>query len=213
MNPAASAPTHWCRVGNTFIFLDLTRDRYFALEPSAAAHFAQILHCDQGAGELDWLAARGLQNLAPPIARTCPELIAPTCSILEDPELQRASAADTVRSVLAGAMARRHVRNVPLAKILSELPRTVPVAEPVQRSEARRAAAAFQRARHYLSGIDECLSRGIAMRRALARKGCEARLVIGVTLPFAAHCWAQLGPAVLTDPLDVVTPYTPILVA
>ena len=87
------------------------------------------------------------------------------------------------------------------------------MAKHVQRSEARRLAAAFQRARYYWSGIDECLSRGIAMRRELAGKGCEARLVIGVTLPFAAHCWVQLGPAVLTDPLDVVTPYTPIFIA
>ena len=50
------------------------------------------------------------------------------------------------------------------------------------------------------------------MRRVLAGKGCKVRLIIGVTLPFAAHCWVQLGSTVLTDPLDVVAPYKPILI-
>src|SRR3546814_20150542 len=95
---------------------------------------------------------------------------------------------------------------------LPKLLHGVPVAPHVQRSDARQVAAAFKRARHYFSGMDECLSRGVAMRRVLAGKGCEARLVTGVTLPFAAQCWVQLGWAVLTDPLDVVTSYTPLLV-
>lgn len=51
------------------------------------------------------------------------------------------------------------------------------------------------------------------MKRMLARQGCHADLVIGVTLPFSAHCWVQLGSTVLTDSLDLVQAYKPILVA
>lgn len=213
MNVITSAATHWCRVGGTFVFLDLSRDRYFMLEQSAADRFSRIVAGAQEEGDNDWLAARGLHHLAPPVDQSSSERIAPTSSVLEEPNLERASAVETARSVWVLALAQRHVRKLALMEILPNLLHGVPVAPHVQRSDARQVAAAFKRARHYFSGMDECLSRGVAMRRVLAGKGCEARLVIGVTLPFAAHCWVQLGSTVLTDPLDIVTPYTPILVA
>jgi len=213
MNVITSAATHWCRVGGTFVFLDLSRDRYFMLEQSAADRFSRIVAGGQEEGDNDWLAARGLHHLAPPVDQSSSEGIAPTSSVLEEPSLERASAVETARAVLALAIAQRHVRQLPLKEFLPSRSQVVPVPLQVQRSDARQVAAAFKRARHYFSGMDECLSRGVAMRRVLAGKGCEARLVIGVTLPFAAHCWVQMGSAVLTDPLDIVTPYTPILVA
>lgn len=212
MNAMASAAKHWCKLGDNFIFLDLSCDRYFALEKRAAAHFSRIVSGMPESGDADWLAERGLHNLAPPIDQSWPEATAATCSLLEEPDLERASAAETALAVWALAIAQRHVRHSALMRILPNLPRAVPKPLHIQLSAARQTAAAFQRARHYISGLDACLSRSVAMRRVLAGKGCEARLVVGVTLPFAAHSWVQLGSAVLTDPLDVVTPYTPILV-
>jgi hypothetical protein len=212
MNATALAATHWCEIGGTFIFLDLSRDRYFMLEQSATDRFSRIARGTQDDSDADWLVARGLHNLAPTIDQSFPEVTAPTSSFLEEPGRKRASAIDTARAVWALAIARRHVRTFALRKILPNPSRGLLMPPHIQQSDARRAVAAFQRARHYMSGIDECLSRGVAMHRVLSRKGCEARLVIGVTLPFAAHCWVQLGSAVLTDPLDVVIPYTPILV-
>lgn len=213
MNVLNSAATHWCKIGGNFIFLDLSCDRYFMLEHGAADRFCRIVGGAREEGDADWLAARGLHDLAPPIDRPFAEEIAPTSSLLEEPDLERGSAVETAHAVFALAIAQRHVRKLALMEILPNLSQGVPVPPDVQRSDARQVAAAFKRARHYFSGMDQCLSRGVAMRRVLAGKGCEARLVIGVTLPFAAHCWVQLGSAVLTDPLDVVTPYTPILVA
>ena len=213
MKKPAPAATHWCRTGNGFIFLDLASDRYFTLESGAADRFSLIVHRGQDAADDNWLAERGLHNLARPVDRIFPEAIAPTSSYLDSPGTERASAVDTIRAIYALALARRHVRKLRLAQILSTIPQFEPLPAEDQRSAARCAAAAFQRARHYFSGMDECLGRGIAIRRVLAGKGCDARLVIGVTLPFAAHCWVQLGSAVLTDPLDVVLPYTPILIA
>ena len=212
-NVITSAATYWCKVGVTFVFLDLSRDRYFMLERSAATRFSQIVGGAQEEGDKDWLAARGLNHLAPPIDQSGAVGIAPTSSVLEEPDLEMASAVETARAIWALAIAQRHVRKFALNEILPNRSRVVPAPPQVQRSDARQVAAAFKRARHYFSGMDECLSRGVAMRRVLAGKGCEARLVIGVTLPFAAHCWVQLGSTVLTDPLDIVTPYTPILVA
>src|SRR3546814_3165314 len=67
MNVITSAATHWCRFGGTFIFLDLSRDRYFMLEQSAATRFSQIVGGAQEEGDKDWPAARGLHHLALPI--------------------------------------------------------------------------------------------------------------------------------------------------
>ncbi|WP_295326785.1 lasso peptide biosynthesis B2 protein [uncultured Sphingopyxis sp.] len=71
-------------------------------------------------------------------------------------------------------------------------------------------AAAFLRSRRLVSAEDQCLVRGIAMKRMLAQRGCDARLVFGVTMPFSAHCWVQAGDVVLTDTLDIVRRYQPI---
>lgn len=212
MKATVSPPTHWCQVGDTFVFLDLTGDRYFALEPSAGERFSRIVHGEPGEGDREWLAARCLHNLAAPIEQSCQRFISPTRSLLEDPDLGKASVEQTARAILSLAIARRSVRRTALAKILSHFPRCKPQPLIIQKAQAREVATAFQRARHYISGLDECLGRGIAMRRVLAGKGCEARLIIGVTLPFAAHCWVQLGETVLTDPLDLVAPYKPILI-
>ncbi len=48
------------------------------------------------------------------------------------------------------------------------------------------------------------------MKRLLAQRGCDARLVFGVTMPFSAHCWVQAEDVVLTDTLDIVRRYQPI---
>ena len=48
------------------------------------------------------------------------------------------------------------------------------------------------------------------MKRLLFARGCRSTLVFGVTMPFAAHCWVQVGETVLTDPLDIVLHYQPI---
>lgn len=213
MNAITSAATHWCQVGDAFVFLDLRRARYFMMDRDAADRFAAIRGASANIEDEAWLVERNLQNLEPPVSRSFPDRVVPDHSLLDDDVRATASIADMANATLSLLRAQRDVRRKPLAKILANFSHVGPASEQVQQRHAQRATAAFQRARHYVSGIDECLSRGVAMRRFLAGRGCEARLVIGVTLPFAAHCWVQLGSAVLTDQLDVVAPYQPILVA
>src|SRR3546814_1511845 len=74
--------------------------------------------------------------------------------LLEEPDLERATAAETARAVLALAIAQRHVRKLSLKEILPNRSPVVPVPPQVQRSDARQVAAAFKRARHYFSGMD-----------------------------------------------------------
>ncbi|MFL0694667.1 MAG: lasso peptide biosynthesis B2 protein [Agrobacterium tumefaciens] len=73
--------------------------------------------------------------------------------------------------------------------------------------------AGSERARLIRSAPDRCVPRSLALVLLCASRGLRAHAVIGVrTRPFAAHCWAQHGPIVLSDPLETVAPFTPILV-
>jgi hypothetical protein len=52
----------------------------------------------------------------------------------------------------------------------------------------------------------------MAAFRAAIRRGIEVNLVVGVAIPFAAHCWVQHADMVLNDSVDIVSRYEPILV-
>src|SRR3546814_20057592 len=121
MNVITSAATHWCRVGGTFVFLDLSRDRYFMLEQSAADRFSRIVAGAQEEGDNDWLAARGLHHLAPPVDQSSHERIAPPSSVLEEPTPERASAVESARSGWVLTLAPRHVRPIALMELLPHL--------------------------------------------------------------------------------------------
>jgi hypothetical protein len=60
---------------------------------------------------------------------------------------------------------------------------------------------------------NRCLVRALALHSLCKRKGIGAKLVFGVIAhPFAAHCWVQLGSAVLVGGFEQARLYTPILV-
>ena len=71
-----------------------------------------------------------------------------------------------------------------------------------------------QGSRRLWSARDRCLPRALAIAHALRAFGGVADVVLGVTLhPFAAHAWVQEGDTVLSDAIDQVRLFTPILVA
>lgn len=60
---------------------------------------------------------------------------------------------------------------------------------------------------------DRCLPRSIALASWLIASGAPADIVFGVTgRPFHAHCWVQLDDLLVSDRLEHVRDYTPILV-
>lgn len=57
-----------------------------------------------------------------------------------------------------------------------------------------------------------CLFDSLALLHFLARYGSFPQWVYGVKLlPFAAHCWVQVGDRVVNDIIDNVRDYTPIM--
>jgi hypothetical protein len=74
----------------------------------------------------------------------------------------------------------------------------------VEYQVALRLGRIVERRLSHLPGDTRCLTRSVVLVRMLARRGIDARLVIGAhTQPdFTAHAWVELDGHPLLDPLD-----------
>lgn len=79
--------------------------------------------------------------------------------------------------------------------------------------EIARLTSTFVQLLPWAPGQGACLYRAHLLRTLIRDAGGDAQWVFGVrTWPFAAHCWLQIGDAVLDDEPDRVGVYTPIMV-
>jgi hypothetical protein len=82
-----------------------------------------------------------------------------------------------------------------------------------QDSVVRVIAGALSAVSYVMPVHDRCLVRALAVHLSCARRGIRPKVVFGVIAhPFAAHCWVQLGNAVLVGGFEQARLYTPILV-
>lgn len=205
----------FCRIGDRFLFLDLGRDRYFALADTADRVFAALLAGDEtGGNDAGRLVAQGLLVETP--GTECPLPVrsppAPVSSLLD-------LAGTASRGGGAAALARRllataELRATSLAGALSRLAQRKErqarnvgaAADPLPVTRAFAAAALIVPAR------DRCLTTSLALAHRLVSLGHAPDLMLGVKLrPFQAHCWVQLGAVLPGDHVDVVRNFTPIL--
>lgn len=201
---------HHRRFDGGVILFDLFADRYFLLTDKSAERFDLVLAGAGTSADEDHL--RGLGLLADDGARNLARTILPPMAArsLVDEPLDKASMVATISCIWAQRRARRDLQNNRLAEIVTRLGQRSDQLSPPDMDACREFATAFVRAKRYMSSDDQCLVRGIAMTRMLARRGVAASLVFGVTMPFAAHSWVQVGDTVLTDSLDMVLHYQPI---
>ena len=201
---------HHCHFDGAVVLFDLSADRYFLLADHSAKRFDRVLAGRGTSADKDHLRSLGLLadgangNLG---LATLPPMAAR--SLVDEPSA-KASMAATLCCIWEQRRARRDLQNNSLADIVSRLRRSSDQSSPSSADDCREIAAAFVRAKRYMSSDDQCLVRGIAMTRMLGRRGVAASLVFGVTMPFAAHSWVQVGDTVLTDSLDMVLHYRPI---
>lgn len=105
----------------------------------------------------------------------------------------------------AYAEARRALRRDPIATVVARLRARSPSAgPPVTNSlaEARRLGRAVARLLRYVPGDTRCLARSLVLTRLLARRGIEAKLVIGAQAEpkFLAHAWVEHDGNPVLDP-------------
>jgi hypothetical protein len=191
-------------VGSRHVFLDLAQGRYFMLEGAGAEHFDAFAGNQASDDDLLWLTEHGI--IEPGIAtRTAIALAPPAASVLDDAP-GKISLWLVGEALVALARARQRLARKPLETLFR--PGRTGMAD-AERSRA--VAVAFQHTARFVSAKDQCLVRGLALKTMLARRGLAAEFVIGVTLPFSAHCWVQSGSIVLSDPLDRVLGFEPLL--
>jgi hypothetical protein len=205
----------FCRTSGRHLFLDVRRDRYFALDESAEQAFAAVVSGRSAPDPaLAPLVADGLLIETPGEDRPMP---------CEAPPLPRASLCDEARAGRRGALAALLARTAATAELrvlslggalarLSRRKRRKPgtLSDPAC---ALAAARAFAAAALILPARDRCLTTSLALAHRLVSIGMAPQLVLGVRLhPFQAHCWVQLGAALPGDRVDTVRSFTPILV-
>lgn len=203
---------HFCKLDDKFILLCLRSGRYSLLAGETAHRFDRFRSGQRDRSDIEWLAARGLLAATDDKAPVRPRRVTDPVSGFLDATVPAPTVRETARAIINQFRVRRALRVRTLAAALAPLREFVPGAESRNLAAGLAVAAAFHRARRYVPAIDQCLVRGIAMKRRLDEKKVDARLVLGVTLPFSAHCWVQAGEIVLTDPIDVVRPFKQILV-
>lgn len=198
------------------LVLDVRNDRYCRLGGGAAAMLSSL----QAGGTIaddarstDMLEAKGLITRDPaPVSKSwiAPGVIPrPSTSLLETGAAPAATFADVADMMWGCTATRLRLRVQSLHHILVGLP-AIPARRPAKGLVAL--AHALDRARRISPFKPRCLPDAIAFVRRSRRQGHVVHLVFGVkAYPFEAHCWAQADETVLTDPLDRVLRFEPIL--
>lgn len=198
------------------IFLDLRRDRYFALGEAAARTLA--LACTNPEFEVDDDAAAGLLDTglfaaAPGRNHLVPVSMRPVERELFSETVTKITASELLEIWRILARVRRALRSRPIVRVIEHCRDVGRQANGhPSANETEALASGFTRTRSWVPIKPSCLQDSLALHEWLSRRGASAALVLGVKCdPFAAHSWLQLGETVLNDRLETVRAFTPIL--
>jgi hypothetical protein len=210
---------HWCDCGGRAVFLDARADRYFCLTQTANDAFLRLAAGGMGPGDaerLHTLVARGMlieAGAAVPVPP--PRIDPPTHDFVENPA-PRASLLSIARALASELRAAWLLRTKPFHAVIATAQKgrgrgngsTVEPDRLVEKIVSASTALSVVARRH-----DRCLVRALAVHSMCRRSRIGTRLVFGVIAhPFTAHCWVQLGSAVLVGEYEQARLYTPILV-
>lgn len=214
------ADMHYCMVGETAIFMDIQRGRYFSLSTGLNELFRSISEDLDGEGAN---SERGRPLLDEGLLVAMDEELAfshPTQIIraTADVRSQTRSKATSflIAEVLVGQMLTRRLLRKSSLRDLIETVRGWKRAAQRRRpggTQYGHLISAFEASAMIFHPSDQCLAKAVAFLRVCSWRGLNPSLVFGVrTNPFTAHCWIQDGPLAINDDVDRVSIYEPILV-
>lgn len=196
--------TAWCKVADRIIFLDIAKDRFFCLCDDR--NRAMVAELESG-NKAFWFQ---------------PECF-PRPAVWCNPETNWHGAgagqfrlSEVARALWLQRRVEARLASTSFEKMLGSLKATLG-AQHDRIEQISKAAEAcihgFEHAQLIRTAADRCLPRSIALALGLAARGCRTQLFIGVkTSPFGAHCWLQHGSDVLSDSVEEVRRYQPILI-
>ena len=206
--------------GGRIILLDVAADRYFCLPSDAKPAFLALAGGQPDPQDVECLAMlteRGLlvENGSPePLQK--PALVEQPSRDFLDYPVPRSTAVPILRALAWEQRAAWQLRTRPFSEVI-EVARRRGLKRREESGESgstvRSVAAAADAIAFVTRSHNRCLVRGLAVHGACRVRGIPAKLVLGVIgHPFAAHCWVQLGDAVLVGGYEQARLYTPILV-
>lgn len=221
-----------CVNGEQLVFLDLKKDRYWALEASRTAGLGVCVSGwpvpvpadgamrSETDGLLEVLRERGILvgNIRPGKDATPVAARPPLTELLSEAEtLSEPAIRCTLEILVASVAAKLALRLCPLERVVRRVRRRKLAragGAELDVRHARRLIGAFVRHRVFLfSSRDQCLYDSLSLLEFLARHRIYPDWVFAVqTRPFAAHCWIQHGSIVFNDTVEHVSGYTPIMV-
>ena len=207
--------TGYCETGGQLVFLDLRRDRYFALGGNDRSAFERLRSGEPNDSDaMTRLVATGLLDRCDGLSQ-----IEPTKVEVPDHDLSAVFGASfdlvmVVRAGLALHWARRAMRPNRLAQTFESLQaRRSALGGETDDRAATAFAAGYAANRWIQRAPPRCLVDALALDHILLSRGHAATFVFGVrTAPFKAHCWLQTASVVLTGTAAEARNFTPILV-
>ena len=196
----------YCLLGETAMFLDLSRDRYSGVA-------ARALHNGRAASAL---IRRGLLVGSGELGSS----VRPTrcaAATREAAAFRRAQSGflARLRAVLAMLSVSVTLRAFGLAATIRRFSpqRATKGMSPLDVGRYQEVLSAFQWVDRLFDQNRACLTRSLALRHILIAHGLCPTLVIGVKLyPFSAHAWLQDQELLVNDSMDRVQVYRPIAV-
>jgi len=230
MEYALSPGVHASRIGDSWIFLDITRDKYYCLAGEPARQYSELMSPSasdclsaRACAVAKKLTTRGLLVESTPALRRGSGLATTRLqSALDDDftlQNERVAPQDVVRFVreFAACAHLQDPRRRQLARIIEDVRTLKSRVQEIARKESRSSeslARSFRRiAPCFFSAHDACFFSSLLLVRFLARSGISADWTFGVRLsPFRAHCWVSHQGLILNEDSLVVAGFEPILV-
>ena len=210
---------HWCDSGGHAVFLDLQSDRYFCLPNAANQAFLRLAAGCAQPGDTDRVQMLVKRRILVDDPASAGIQRPPSVEQLLKDWPREGSRKATVRPILRQSVAEMsaawQLRTRPLIKVIDTARRIGLNVRPARdpHNPLRNIAGALAAASFILRVQDRCLVRALAVHAICRKRGIRPKLVFGVIAhPFAAHCWVQLGGAVLVGGFEQARLYTPILV-
>ncbi len=211
---------HWCDCQGRAVFLDTRADRYFCLPQASNEAFLRLAARRSREGDehlLHQLVAKGVlvETGTEAPFRLPPVIDVPTHDLVEEP-FRSTTLRWTLRALAAECHAASALRTRRFHDLIESarnrgqrpLDRGAKERWQVEEIVAASTAAAFITRSH-----DRCLVRALAVHALCSRTMVRPKLVFGVAAhPFTAHCWVQLGSAVLVGGFEQARLHTPVLV-
>ncbi|WP_420145454.1 lasso peptide biosynthesis B2 protein [Sphingobium sp.] len=206
----------YCEIADAFIFLDVRRDRYQQLPPGLAGQFLRLRRGQISAESLQALIATGLFERRDSLEDLSPASGSKPGTSALDQDTSKTAAWRSIALVWSHAAAGLSLKILPLYRVLERCAdrrlRHRGTSARAPELSTVQLARDFQLSNLIVPRHDRCLLKAVALVEFLSFYRRYPAIIFGVCLrPFSAHCWVEDGGVLLSDPVDAISHYTPIL--